>query len=327
MKNPLSTTQKKRAAWRPRVLKALCFIAIGVGFTAGRATSLDALRAQDMRLLRIAEPIMAANARLCDRTMPDLGVSLQSTDQYSTGGRPPFAAPVAFAAVLPDSTAAKAGIQSDDGLLSVDGQAIAKRPELADAPLRDSAFAMLSEHSPDRPLVLGIVHGTERREVTLIVRPECRALVEVLAENGDTAHSDGRVIQIAFGLASRASDEQLAAIFAHELGHSILHHRDRLSAADVKKGLLGEFGRDRRLNMQAEAEADRISVYLLGNAGIDPRAAPGLWRSKLGKRLSFAHQSAKDRAQLMDAEIAAHVTGDAPYYPAELLAQRTAPMQ
>lgn len=328
MKNPLSSQISRSAGAAARVLKRLPFLAfaLSVPLTGAGASSLEDLRSQDLRLLRIAEPIMAANARLCDRTMPDLGVSLQSADQYPADGAPPFAAPVAFAAVLPDSAAARAGIARDDGLLSIAGQAIAKRPDLAGAPLRDSAFAMLAEQPADAPLVLETVHGSERRTVTLRTQPECRALVEVLAEDGDTAHSDGRVIQIAYGLVSRASDEQLAAIFAHELGHSVLHHRDRLSAADVKKGLLGEFGRDRRLNLQAEAEADRISVYLLANAGIDPRAAPGLWRSKLGKRLSFAHQSAKDRAQLMEAEIA-RMAGSAPYYPADLLAQRTAPMR
>jgi hypothetical protein len=314
-------------------LKWLAILALAA---AGPALALDnslgPLRVQDERLLRIAEPILAGNVDLCDRTMPDLGVALQSADQYSAQARPPFAAPVAFAAVLPDSAAAQAGIERDDGLVSVDGKAIAKRPDLLASPLRDSAFALLAAHSPGTPLVLGIVHAGQSREVTIPVRQECLALAEILAEKNTDARSDGRVIQIGYGLASRASDEQIATIFAHELAHSILHHRDRLSAADVNKGLLGEFGRNRRLNLQAEEEADRLSVHLLANAGLDPRAAAAFWRSKLGKQLSGGlfhdrmHLSAKDRAAMLESEVAKLGRGSRTY-PAELMALRNQPMK
>ena len=140
---------------------------------------------------------------------------------------------------------------------------------------------------------------------------------------------DRTAIQISYGLAARASDDQLSAIFAHELAHSILHHRDRLSAADVKKGLLGEFGRDRRLNREAEVEADLLSVHLLANAGIDPRVAPALWRSKFGRSLSGglfhdpAHPSADARAEALEQEIAQHLGPSRPSYPAHLLDKRT----
>jgi hypothetical protein len=308
-------------------------IALTATPTLAAGASLDALRAQDQRLLSIAEPIMARNAHLCDRTMPDLGVALQSTDQYPANAQPPFAAPVAFAAVLPGSAAAQAGIGRDDGLLSIDGAPVARRPELATSPLRDSAFAAIAEHDPTKPLRLGIVQGGAARSVEIAVTPECRAMVEILDENGNTARSDGGTIQIGYGLATRATDEQLAVIFAHELAHSILHHRERLEAAGARNGVLGQLGRDRRLNLQAEEDADRLSVYLLANAGIDPHAAPAFWRSKFGRRLSggifhnLAHPSAKARAQAMDAEIAAHSHDGSLAYPADLLATRTQPLK
>jgi hypothetical protein len=198
--------------------------------------------------------------------------------------------------------------------------------------LRDSAFALLAEHPAGTPLVLGIVHAGQPREVTLAAAQECRALAEILDDKGTDARSGGQVIQIAYGLASRATDDQLATIFAHELAHSILHHRARLSAAEVNKGLLGEFGKSRRLNLQAEEEADRLSVHLLANAGIDPRAAAAFWRSKLGRRLSGGifhdrmHLSAKDRAALLDKEAAGLAAGS-PSFPAELIGLRDQPMR
>ena len=122
-------------------------------------------------------------------------------------------------------------------------------------------------------------------------------------------------------------------IFAHELAHSILRHRDRLSAADVSKGLGGEFGRDRRLNREAEIEADRLSVHLLANAGLDPVSAPVFWRSPLGKRLggglfrSRVYPSPEARAQQLEGEIALYLAGGAPSYPGHLLIRRYRPLE
>jgi len=321
------------SGWRAPAMKWLAITALALAAPALAVDdSLGPLRVQDERLLRIAEPILAANVQLCDRTMPALGVALQSADQYSAQAQPSFAAPVAFASVLRGSAAAQAGIVRDDGLLAVDGKPVAKRPELRESPLRDSAFTLLAEHPAGMPLMLGIVHAGQQRELTIPVRQECLALVEILAGQGNDARSDGRVIQIGYGLASRATDDQIATVFAHELAHSILHHRDRLSAAEVNKGLLGEFGRNRRLNLQAEEEADRLSVHLLANAGIDPRTAAEFWRSRLGRQLSGGifhdrmHLSAKARAAMLDGEVA-RLAGALPSYPADLLAMRNRPMK
>jgi Zn-dependent protease with chaperone function len=317
-----------------KLLKLLAFSFLVLGSAAAAAdldSSIAELRAQDERLLRIAEPLLAANAALCDRTMPDLGVSLQSADQYPANAQPAFAAPVGFAVVLPGSAAANAGIERDDGLLSVDGKPVAKRPTLEGSPLRDSAFAAIAEHDPAKPLELGVAHGNAQRVITIAVRPECRALVELLDDNGSSADTDGKVIQVGYGLARSADDGQLAAVLAHELGHLILHHRERLEAGGVHNGFLGGFGRDLRLHIAAEEEADRLSVHLLANAGFDPRVAPGYWRSKLaqrGRNFLVPHKpSPRTRAKLLDAEIAAHsLTAAGQTYPAELLARRAQPL-
>lgn len=316
-----------------KFLISLALALVAVLAAAAADNPLATLRWQDERLLRIAEPLMAGNLPLCDRTMPDLGVALQSADQYARGTRPPFAAPVAFAAILPDSATARAGIGRDDGLLTIDGRQIVKRADMAASPLRDSALEMLAEHPAGTPLVLRIVHAGEQRDVTVEVPQECRAQAEILGDDGSIARSDGRSIQISYGLAARATDDQLSAIFAHELAHAILHHRDRLSAADVKKGFFGEFGRNRRLNREAEVEADLLSVHLLANAGIDPRVAPALWRSKFGQSLSGgvfhdrAHPSADARAQALDDEIAERLDTTRPSYPAHLLDRRAQPLK
>jgi hypothetical protein len=295
---------------------------------APAARAQDALRSADLRLLAVAERIQLANAALCDRQAPALGVALESKDQFPSGKDPGFAADVAFAVVLPDSPAAQAGIGVGDGLAAIDGEAVAVRPALEEMPLRDSAHAMLGDHPAGTPLRLTIVRDSLAREVELAPAQQCRALVEVLVDGGDTAHSDGRVIQIALGLVRRASDEQIAVIFAHELAHGVLRHRQLLAGEGVSKGLGGEFGRSRRLNAEVEIEADRLSVHLLANAGYDPRIAPAFWRSDLGRDVggglfrSRIYASPEERARALEREIADFLAGGAPSWPGHLPIRR-----
>ncbi|WP_235913070.1 M48 family metalloprotease [Croceibacterium salegens] len=292
------------------------------------AVAQTSLEEADLRLLQVAERLQNSNAPLCDRQAPSLGAALQSRDQYPTGSGPVFQADVTFAVLLPGGSAAGAGIVKGDGLLAVDGAAIAKRPDLAEMPLRDSAFAMLADHPKGQALRLTIKHGDETREVLLDTTEQCRALVEVLVEGATTARSDGRVIQVSLGLVQRMSDTQLAVVFAHELAHAVMHHRDRLEAQDVSKGLGGEFGRDRRLNAEAEIEADRLSAHLLANAGYDPYTATEFWRSDLGRSIgggllrSRVYSSPAERAAILAREIADYLGGGAPSWPGHLLARR-----
>ena len=168
---------------------------------------------------------------------------------------------------------------------------------------RDSAFALLAEQPDGAGLELSVVHDRQERRVELEVPSGCRALVEIRSVSGLNARSDGRVIQINYGLAAEASDDELAVIFAHEFGHLVLEHRRRLSTAGVEKGFFGEFGRNQQLNRQVEVEADRIAAHLLANAGYDPAIAPRFWRSSLGRRAgggllrSSTYPSAEARAQ------------------------------
>ena len=311
-----------------RLALAITYIAaLAAPAAAGAASTPGSIEEADIRLLAIAERIQAANAPLCDRISPALGAALQSRDQFPPDSDPGFAAPVAFAALLPDSPLAQAGLAPGAGLVAIDGQAIARQPGLEDMPLRDSAHAMLAGR-PAGPLLLTVVQGGEQRIIRLEPAGQCRALVEVLVDEGRTARSDGRVIQIGLDLMRRASDDEVAVIFAHELAHSVMRHRDRLSSAGARKGLAAEFGHDRRLNAEAEIEADRLSVHLLANAGYDPQVAPALWRGALGRQLdaglfrSRIYASPEERASTLQREIADYLAGGAPSWPGHLLAKR-----
>lgn len=312
----------------------LAAVALAQPAAAQTGEAIAVLARQDLRLATIAERMQAANRDLCRRSMPLTGLVLHSRDQYrDVDAGSAFAnGPVAVAAVVPGSPAEAAGIAAGDGIAAIGGQRISVMVAHGEAPLRDTVFEALADSPADAPVAIGVVRGGEESVVALAAPSGCRALVEIRSANSLDARSDGRVIQVNYGLARAASDDELAAVFAHEFGHLVLEHRRRLEAAGVEKGFFGEFGRNQRLNRQVEVEADRIAVHLLANAGYNPAIAPAFWRATLGRRaggglmISTTYPSAEARAQLIEREIADYLgTGAAPSWPGHLLGRRDRP--
>jgi hypothetical protein len=311
---------------------ALAAMALGQHVAARPETDFETVLRQDARLAATAERMLQANGALCRSHMPLMGLVLHSSDQYRDGWVNAFVnGPIAIAAIVPGSPAAAAGLEPRDGLAAVGPVRTEGLRTDGQAPLRDSAFAVLAEQSSETPIVLSIVRGEQERSVVLDAQRGCRALVEIRTANDLAARSDGRVIQVNYGLAAVATDDELAVIFAHELGHLVLEHRRRLEAAGVSKGFFGEFGRNQSLNRQVEVEADRLSVHLLANAGYDPTLAPAFWRSSLGRRVSggllrsSTYPSAEARARLIEREIADYLDNGARLtWPGHLLARREA---
>ena len=295
---------------------------------------IDRLVQQDLRLAGIAERLLGANRALCRLEMPLTGMVLHSRDQYraEVAGDAFANGAIAVAAVVPGSAAAAAGVEPRDALAAIGERPTATMTRVGEAPLRDTAFAALADQGGPGPVVVTVARGGQQLARSLAAPMGCRALVEIRAADSLDARSDGRVIQVNYGLATAASDDELAVIFAHELGHLALEHRRRLTEAGVEKGFFGEFGRNRRLNRRVEVEADRISVHLLANAGYDPAIAPAFWRARLGRRAgggilrSGTYPSAKARAELIEREIAEHLAGrTGPSAAAHLMAARDVP--
>ena len=318
----------------PLVL-AMLTMALEQQVAAAPPAAVTDLLAQDARLARVAERLLAANAWLCRQTMPITGMVLHSRDQYPADAAQGLFAngAVEVALVLPDSPAELARLRPGDGLAAIGAIRTADLRADGEAPLRDAAFDTLATAwlGPG-PLSLTIIRDGVEREVTLEPAAGCRGLVEIRTRDSLTARSDGRVIQVDFGLVAAASDEELPVIFGHELAHLVLEHRRRLDAAGVEKGFFGEFGRNQRLNRQVEVEADRLTVHLLANAGYDPQIAPTFWRSRLARRaaggltLSTTYPTAEARAVLLEREIADYLpTRAGPSFPGHLLARRDMP--
>jgi predicted Zn-dependent protease len=92
------------------------------------------------------------------------------------------------------------------------------------------------------------------------------------------------------------SDDQLAAVLAHEVGHVVARHpseqmsqsaaiQTALGTAGLSEGAVGALVQmatgvgQLSFSRSAEAEADRIGLEYMARAGYNPEAAIGLWQN------------------------------------------------
>lgn len=296
----------------------------------------EALRAADLRLAAIGHRLAVANAPLCDRLQPGLGVVVHAVNQYGAGERDAarrafgFETPVAMEAVVPGAPADRAGVRADDSLVAVGGVPVVGGGEgITD---RDRALDLLEAGTPDGVVPLTLRRGGATRTVTVQPVPACRTRFELLLGRGFYAGSDGRVVKLGERFFERYADQEIAVIVAHELAHAILRHRERLNAAEVDRGVLKEFGRNGRLFRRTEVEADELGVHLLANAGYDPFAAARFWRTRGGDIdhgifRARTHPSSKARADALERVAREIADKPRPSTPAALLATREQPLR
>lgn len=282
--------------------------------------SLAALRAADMRLAIIHHRLARANRALCDRTVARTGLVLHALASYESPYRAAakayfgFTTPVAVEGVIANSPAAQAGFMANDSIARIAGLPVditGDQPTAIIAAVEDRIAALAAAQPAGAPIAIGIVRNGANASILLGAEPGCAGDIEVGVSRVLNAATDGTTIQINSALMNLLpSDDDLAAVVAHELAHVVLHHQERLTAAKVSRGLLRDFGRNARLIRQTETEADRLSVYLLANAGYDPaRTSQYLKRYSGPLHLNSilagkTHLRGKDRIKLIDAEAA-----------------------
>ncbi len=287
--------------------RVLCGLALMLAIPPAHADDMRAamatLEAQDTRFQTIAWKLASANAPFCADSAPSAGLLLYDIRNFADSGDVRaalgIAGEIAVGAVAQDSSAADAGLHAGDEVLALDGQTMAGQPSAAEGDtmrvdgLHDRIDAALTR---DGQVTLALPD----RLVTVRGIPACRARFE-LVTGGEVAQADGRRVQVSASALDEITDDAvLAALLAHELAHQVLGHARRFEAS----------GRSRAAIRASEREADRLTPWLLVNAGYEPSAAlrwidGWVRRRDWGVLGDGTHDSLRARKALVELELAA----------------------
>ncbi len=280
----------------------------------------------DARLLDTGHRLAVANAEYCRDTHMTAGVSLHDIAQYqdreSARAAFGFARDIAVLAVADASPAQAAKIQANDAIAGINGSDPLGTDMRADKRLVQNSYERIAgvldlwDAALDAgPIDVTVADGTgQLRNVRIVPEKACRSRFQIVPSKNFDASADGQVITISTQMMNYvASEDELAAIVAHEFAHNMLRHLQRLEEAGHAGGLMAMFGRNARLTKQTEIEADRLSVWLMANAGYDPAGAIRFWQrygKEHGQGIFSAptHYRYKKRVRLFEEEIAKMAT-------------------
>jgi beta-barrel assembly-enhancing protease len=261
---------------------------------------------QDARLATIGYRLASANTPFCGRKVRNPGMVLHDFAQYpdrkTAVAAFAFPEPIAVAAVVSKGPADSVGIQAGDGIVAIGENSINMTDDAVQGPsyqrIADAKDRLAKSLVLSDDVKLRLVRGTTPKIVTLTPPLVCASDFWVDTRNKLDAGADGDQVRVTTGLMLFApNDDELAAAVAHELSHNILGHRERLKTKRGTKAVLA-----------TEIEADRLSVWLMANAGYDPNAALR-FAERYGRKTGLGifsdgtHLRWKNRVRVMQAEI------------------------
>lgn len=276
------------------------------------------LREQDLRVASVAYRLATSPASCRTATAPQLGFILHGLGQYAPGDRD--AAKIHYAlgehigvmAVVPGTPAAAAGLAANDQLISVNGLELRTGP--VSAPGRAPAERVgdiIADAMRKGAVILRVSNAEGAKDVRFRADLGCSSQVELVPDPDVNAWADGRRVMITTAILDQCgTDDELALVIAHEMGHNLLGHRHLLAAAGAESNLLpvGEAGT--AMGRRTEEEADRFAVAMVRAAGYDlGQALPFLERlldaNGPKARAAATHPASGRRLALLRAAIAA----------------------
>ncbi|GGY41943.1 hypothetical protein GCM10007148_08210 [Parvularcula lutaonensis] len=273
-----------------------------------RGAVADALARED-RVLRLAWPILTANAELCTKTAPALGMRLGDAktigvlaeglrkEQVEALG---YDETVRVLSIAPGGPAANAGLRPGDVVTAVGAENVEGLRETGEA-----LDKVLGKQDP-APVTLSIARGAEMFEATLEPVEACDVRVVSSPKNAINAKASFKTMTVYAGLLRAVEDDNaLSFIIAHELAHVAGRHPRKvirnagvtgtvlwapplviagqvldIVARPVAKGLGAEAAPFTTLTTRAaagavrsadfEREADYVGLYMLARAGGAP---------------------------------------------------------
>ena len=234
------------------------------------------IAAQDARLATVGHRLANANAAFCSHKLGfNPGWVLHDIAQYPDAEAAKlafgFGQPVEVAFVVAGGDAETQGVQTGDGLVRIgnrDLSSFAQSTPLG-AQRLDAVRTFLDDlWGPNNLAPLRVTRGGETRELLFQLNPVCASHFWVDASNKIEAGADGDRVRVSSALIDFVvSEDELAAVAAHELAHNLLGHPSGSTGPRKSKSISA-----------TELEADRLSIWLLTNAGYDPQAASRFWQ-------------------------------------------------
>lgn len=288
-------------AQQPAPRSSLASTATGDDATAVREEQLEPASAADWaRVERVAFTVFRGGRELCGpQAAPALGFFFASSGSFD-----PAANPDGFDAddlderyqitrVVGGSPAAQAGLQSGDILVALGGQPVPQGPGTAEAARRLGRQMTLA----GQPVTLTVERDGAQRPLTLTPVLACDIDLIVQRSWEINAYTNGSLIQVRSGLLRFIeSDDELALVLAHEVGHSIMKHATATKLTMIGGAIVGGVvdaiagdtegtymrrgiaAGSRRNSVANELQADYIGLYVMARAGYDIGVAAPLWR-------------------------------------------------
>lgn len=281
-----------------RLAFAVAALALG---TPASAQPVDDLQQDDAQVQTIGWRLSHANAGFCARAAPGIGLLLGDAQTFADPelARAAYglSGDIAVAAVAAGSPAEAAGLAVNAVVTAVDGVPVGPAPRKGSW---DRVWALQTrlEQAAARAGKVSLMLGGGR-VVTVMAAPSCavRFILDDGKNNAGATRSQVRIGREA--LDQLGGDEaMIAAVLAHELAHAALDHET----------LLGPGKRSTNAVRRTEREADRLSVWIMANAGYPPEAALRMIRLIQPRGLlvipGASHGKASTRMKEMAAEIA-----------------------
>lgn len=265
---------------------AVAAIAGNAAVDQSQVAAYRALIDQDLRLATTGYRLASANAAFCDRKERNPGWVIHDLAQYPDTAIAKaafgFDKPIQVAALVKDGPADLADIMVGDGFVGLNDATLywPAMPVGKTGYERMASFKqLLGQRLTEKP-TLPVQISRDGNNIKLLLEPQlvCASDFQIDTEDRLDAGADGQIVRLTYGMMRFISDDaELAAVVAHELSHNILLHREKLNAQGIDRGLGRFFGKSKNAILATEIEADRLSVWLMANAGFDPKAALRFW--------------------------------------------------
>ena len=269
--------------------------AVGEEAERQKELAFKEIKRKQERISMVSGRLFRANAPLCKDTRLAAGYAMASASLVQDGLRDAYKRvygcgdlPKIFM-VDPDSAAEKAGLRIGDEIVAADGKAITTAEE-AKAFIRGG-----KDLAKKGSWTLTISRNATRQDVTITPEPICDMDVTISDSNEINAFAaSGNRITVTKGMMDfAASDDDLALVVGHEMGHlSMEHLKARMGNSipgAILDGLLlvllrvntggamaqataGAFSQD------FELEADYVGLYFSHRAGFKIADAADFWR-------------------------------------------------